>query len=63
MSEIEAQKGKWVCKESSGDYLWYYEATCKKCGKETFTALDSSRLTTHLCVECYSLSEKTSEKP
>ena len=32
MSET-VQKGKWVPRESDGDVFWYYESTCKKCGK------------------------------
>ena len=53
MSET-VQKGKWVPRESDGDVFWYYESTCKKCGKPTFTALDVPRLKTGLCATCYS---------
>ena len=53
MSETTIQKGKWVPKKSGDDVFWYYESTCKKCGKETFTALDAPRLATGLCATCY----------
>jgi hypothetical protein len=52
MSEV-VQKGKWVTRESNGDIFWYYESTCEKCSIPTFTALDSARLKTGLCVTCY----------